>query len=163
MIGSGTLRRRGTRMETPMKYAFFLLLAFALTLPLAAVSHARDEALQFSVEVALNSALAKQKVRGVPLYMAGQWHQAVVRDMGVFKSNKATRAVGRSDQEACNVAFLSAIISLQERAISEGGDAVVDIRSVTTPVNVTNAMEFGCRAGNAIAHVALEGRVVSFK
>jgi hypothetical protein len=60
--------------------------------------------------------------------MKGESHPKVARELGTFTSNRRTNAFNKSDRDACHIAFLSAVIALQERARSEGGNAVVDIR-----------------------------------
>jgi hypothetical protein len=52
------------------------------------------------------------------------------------------------------------LIRLQERAITEGGDAIVDIVSVTRGGRTSSATEYRCVAGAVVVHVALEGTVV---
>jgi uncharacterized protein YbjQ (UPF0145 family) len=52
------------------------------------------------------------------------------------------------------------MISLQDRAIAEGGNAVVNIRSFYKKRDFTSATEFECGAGAMVAGVALVGDVV---
>lgn len=47
----------------------------------------------------------------------------------VNTSPTKTNAVGNSDQDACRWVFLLALLSLEQRALAEGGDAVVNGRS----------------------------------
>jgi hypothetical protein len=98
----------------------------------------------------------------VPYYMAGESHPAVGKDLGVYRSNKRTNAIAKSDERACSIAFLSALISLQTRARQLGGDGVVDIKSITKHRVLESSTEFRCAAGNVVANVALSGRVVKF-
>jgi hypothetical protein len=114
------------------------------------------------VTSAVESSLGRERLLDVPFYMAGQPHPAVARDLGVYKSNRSTNAFAKSDEEACRVAFLSALISLQDRVRAEGGDAVVDVKSVTKHRDLESATSFRCAAGNVVANVALSGRVVKF-
>jgi uncharacterized protein YbjQ (UPF0145 family) len=141
-----------------VRFGLLLLLVSTLAVPAAGRSTFHD----FLVKDAVESSLGRERLLDVRFYMAGQAHPAVARELGVFKSNRTTNAVGKSDEEACQVAFLSALISLQERARSEGGDAVVDIRSVTKHRDLESATSFRCAAGNVVANVAVTGRVVKF-
>ena len=50
------------------------------------------------------------------MYFAGQSHPAVQKTMGNFATNKKTNAFGKSDLQACQHVFLSAVIELQDRA-----------------------------------------------
>ncbi|POB08294.1 excinuclease, partial [Vibrio vulnificus] len=78
-------------------------------------------------------------------------------------TNKKTNAFNKTDEEACNWVFLSAMIVLKERAIKEGGNAVVDIKS-NYKNNLTSSVDtFQCGAGTMVAGVALTGKVVKLK
>ncbi|QSN63115.1 MULTISPECIES: excinuclease ABC subunit A [unclassified Caballeronia] len=101
--------------------------------------------------------------KDIPLYFAGQGHPAVVKSLGVFATNKKTNAFGKSDKDACQHVFLSAVMELQERARKEGGDAVINIKSNYENVERESATEFTCGAGAVIAGVALKGEVVKLK
>ena len=123
-------------------------------------AEARDTFHDLSVESANQSELGKEKLLDLPFYMKGQEHPEVAQDLGVFTSNRRTNAFNKSDEEACEIAFLSAVISLQQRARKQGGDAVVDIRSITKHNDLESPTQYRCVAGTMIANVALEGRVV---
>jgi len=64
---------------------------------------------------------------------------------------------------ACEIAFLSAIIALQKRAMQLGADAVVDIKSITKHNDLDSATDYRCVAGSMIANVVLTGRAVKFE
>ena len=123
---------------------------------------ARETFHDLSVGDATESALGQERLLDVPYYMVGQQHPKVKQDMGVFTSNKRTNAFNKSDARACQIAFLSALISLQSRAQREGAEAVVDIKSITRHNDLESPSEFRCVAGNIIANVALTGRIVRF-
>jgi uncharacterized protein YbjQ (UPF0145 family) len=138
-------------------------IAITLVLLLAAASaHARADFVVLSVSEAKESPTGKAKLSDVPFYMKGQSHKKVVTDLGTFTSNQRTNAFNKSDEEACKIAFLSAIIVFQKRAVKMGADAIVDIRSITKDQPYDDPAQFRCAAGNIIANVALSGRVVKF-
>ena len=95
--------------------------------------------------------------------MAGQSHAAVAEELGTFTANRRTNAFNKSDEEACEVAFLSAVIALQQRAKREGGDAVIDVKSITKHRELVSATEYRCVAGVFVANAVLTGTVVRFK
>jgi uncharacterized protein YbjQ (UPF0145 family) len=132
---------------------------FVLT---ASTAYARSTFHDFETKQAAESEIGKAKLLDVPFYMSGQKHPNVGQDFGEFTSNKRTNAFNKTDQDACNIAFLSAIISLQNRALKLGADAVIDIKSTTKHNNLTSATNYRCAAGNVIANVVLTGRVVKF-
>lgn len=61
---------------------------------------------------------------------------------------------------ACNWAFLSALISLQDRAKSVEANAVVNIASYYKKVEVRHETMYECHKGGLMAGVALKGDVV---
>lgn len=139
------------------------ILVFALlAVPAAATfASAQDERHELPVKHALNSEVGKAKlVKGVKVFMKGQGHPGVAKRYREFKSNKRSNALGKSDQNACDVAFLSALIALQQRAEREGGNAVIDIYSVTKDQKYQSADSYACVSGSMIANVALRGTVV---
>jgi len=139
-----------------------VLLASILALaPMAA--GARDTFHDLDIKEAMDSDVGKAKLLGVPVYFAGQSHAKVASDMGVFTANRRTNAFNKSDEQACRIAFLSAVIALQSRALKLGGDAAVDIKSITKHQNLESATQYRCAAGNVVANVALTGRVVKFE
>lgn len=136
--------------------AFSLSLAFASTL-----AHARDTIDNYAVQDALANGKGHEKVGSdIALYFAGQEYPSVEQRLGEFATNKKTSAFGRTDREACEHVFLSAVLELQERARKEGGDAVVNIKSNYKNRVRESATEFTCGAGAIIAGVALKGEVV---
>jgi uncharacterized protein YbjQ (UPF0145 family) len=112
------------------------------------------------IQEAMNSGLAKEKLLDVPVFFAGQSHPAVAKTIATHETNKSTRGVFRSDEAACQVAFLSAVIQLQSRAQSEGADAVIDIESITRGKPHSSATEYRCVAGATVVHVGLKGTLV---
>ena len=143
-----------------MKRHYSILLGCLLCLFASTTANARSTMHDLSAKDAAESEIGKAKLLDVPFYMSGQKHAKVSRDMGTFTSNKRTNAFGKSDEAACQIAFLSAIISLQNRATQLGGDAVVDIKSITKHDDLDSATDYRCAAGGVIANVALTGRVV---
>ncbi|EKB1967843.1 excinuclease [Vibrio parahaemolyticus] len=125
---------------------------------------ARDDIGAYPIENALSSEAAKNKLgTDVKFYFGEQKFPNVEAEFGEFKTNKKTNAFNKTDEEACNWVFLSAMIALKERAIKEGGNAVVDIKS-NYKNNLTSSSDtFQCGAGTMIAGVALTGKVVKLK
>lgn len=128
----------------------------------ATSSYARDDRLKFPVDAALTKSQSyKEKLDpSIKLYFGSQKTPPVAKKIGEWTSNKKTNAANKSDQEACEVAFISAAASLQDRARREGGNAVVNITSVYKNENFTSPKEYMCGAGTFMAGVALRGTVV---
>ncbi len=125
---------------------------------------ARDTQHMLPIDVALNSSEAQEKLnQGIQFYFGYQKHGQVMKKMGNFQSNKKANAFGKSDEEACNRAFLSAMLSFQDRAVREGANAVVNIRSYYKKNEVISEVEFECGAGGLMAGVTFTGDVVQLK
>ena len=139
-----------------------LLLATLASLISGAVG-ARETFHDLDVKAALESSTGKAKLLDIPVYMAGDGHTAIAADLGVFTSNRRTNSFNKSDEQACQIAFLSAIIALQKRASKMSADAVIDIISITKHKNLKSEENFRCVAGNVVANVALKGRIVKFE
>jgi uncharacterized protein YbjQ (UPF0145 family) len=135
------------------------LVLLAMLAVQAPTSAARDTFHDYPVDAALKSPSASG-LHSVPIFMAGQDHPATGENLGDATSNRRTNAFGKSDEDACAIAFLSAIIALQDRATSLGGTAVVDIKSITKHNDLVSATEYRCVAGALIANVALTGTIV---
>jgi hypothetical protein len=132
-----------------------------LTTLLAVPAQARDERLHLSLQDALETATASGKLdKNIPLYFGKQGYPKAANELGAYTTNKKTNFFGKSDKQACEWAFLSAVIALQERAKKEGGNAVVGIISVYKNAQFSSETEFECGAGSVTGGVALRGKVV---
>lgn len=143
-----------------MKYRIALALLGATFA--ASAAHARNTIDTYPIESALKSEEGKLD-DGVALYFGDQAHPGVTKSYGVVATNKKTNAAGKSDEEACQHVFLSAVIELQARARKEGGNAVVGIKSNYRNVSRSSSTEFTCGAGAFVAGAALTGEVVTLK
>ncbi|WP_244816386.1 excinuclease ABC subunit A [Caballeronia sp. Lep1P3] len=139
----------------------FILTAVVLSM-LSSQAFARNSVANYPVEPALKSEPGKVD-QNIPLYFAGQPHPNVTKTFGEFATNKKTNAFGKSDEAACQHAFLSAVMELQARAKKEGGNAVINIKSNYQNQPRESATEFTCGAGAVMAGVALKGEVVTLK
>jgi hypothetical protein len=139
-------------------------LALALAILFAAsAALARTTFHDLAVADAVQNGAGRENLLAIRFFMAGEKHAAVAKDLGTFTANKRTNAFNKSDEAACQIAFLSAVISLQSRAQQLGGDAVVDIRSITRNQELVSATQYRCVAGTTVANVALSGRVVKLR
>ncbi|MGI2169493.1 excinuclease [Shewanella sp. MF05960] len=136
----------------------------AMTLALCllpATSFARDDIGSYSIADAMSSEHAKNKLgNNINFYFGDQAFSEPLQKMGEFSTSKKTNAFNKTDLEACHWVFLSAMIALKDRAIKEGGNAVVEIKS-NYKHNLTSSNDtFQCGAGALMAGVALTGKVV---
>lgn len=138
---------------------FVFILITLLGLLSTSATFARDTEVRYSIDDAMQTSTAKS-FTGVQFFFGDQTHPRVKDRLGTFDTKRTTNAFAKSDLESCQWAFLSGIKSLHQRALSEGGNAVINIRSITTGQSVSSQTEFVCRAGNVVSKVYLEGDVV---
>ena len=143
-----------------MKRLIVVLLLNLLLVPSAV--YARDDVSGYSIKEALGLEQSKSKLgENIKFYFGDEAHGEILQNFGEFKTNKKTNAFNKSDLEACQWAFLSAMISLRDRTVREGGNAVINIKS-NYRNNLTSSNDsFQCGAGTFVAGVALVGTVVT--
>ena len=148
-----------------MKRTVATLLAFSLPLFFSVTPlYAADAWHELSAQKAINSPIGQEKLLpGIKVFMKGQSHPAIARKFGEFRTNQRSNKFGKSAEKACDIAFISALIALQNRAEREGGNAVIDIYTVTKDKDHVSAKTFKCISGFAIANVALKGTVVKLR
>lgn len=142
-----------------MKQSILLLLAL---LALSTTSQARDTTHYLSIQEALASKAYEGRLdSNVKLFYGNKKPADITKNHGEFIANRKTNAFGKSDQIACEWALLSALIALQQRAVLEGGNAVVNIHSFYKREVYSSDSLYECHAGGIMAGVALQGTVVS--
>jgi hypothetical protein len=125
---------------------------------------ARDDQKMHPLEDALNTPAAKEKLDPeIKLYFGENKHPKVATELGEWKTNKKTNAFNKSDKDACEWTFLSAVLELQERARKEGGNAVINIKSNYKNKETSSETEYMCGSGALMSGVALKGTVVKLK
>ncbi len=124
-------------------------------------AYARDTKHILPIAAAMATKDADEKLEGsVKFFFGTQEYPKVTTKLGTDVSNRKTNAFGKSDEKACNWAFLSAMIALEKRAKQLGANAVVNIVSYYQRVEMSSTTEFECHAGAVIAGVALKGEFV---
>ena len=140
---------------------FLAIFIAALTLVMSPGASARNTIHQFPVADVLNESGFTSQIAGVQFYFGGSSHPAVITKFGEFRTNKKTNAFNKTDREACDWAFKSAILSLHQRAVSLGANAVINIRSNYKDNVTVSDTEYACGAGGLMAGVALIGDFVT--
>jgi len=130
-------------------------------LAIAVPAHARNTEQLYKIEQALDSVAGKQRLLRVPLYFYGQDRPEFGKVVLEVSSEQTRRGTLRTDEVACQDAFLAAVVALQERAKQEKAAAIVDIVSITKGEKTESATEFRCIAGSTIVHVGLRGKLVA--
>lgn len=141
-----------------MKKTTSSAVALAISLTTLPIAHARDTKHLLPISVALETKDADDKLSGdIKFFFGDQKTPAVLKRLGNDMSNKKTNAFGKSDEKACNWAFLSALVAFDKKAKSLGANAVINIVSYYNRNTMSSATEFECHAGNVVAGVVLKG------
>lgn len=138
----------------------FRLVAVTIGSLLLAACAPKNEAQFYSIQDALNSPQAKEVLDpSIKLYFGKPAPGNNVLVKGAV-TNPKTNALNKSDAEACQWAFLSAVKKFQERAKKEGGTKVGNLVSYYKKKEFSSTTQYECHAGRSIAGVALKGDVV---
>ncbi len=136
------------------------LLRVLLGVLLIGTAYARDTRQMYSISQALMSVGSEQLGEDIRLFFGEQSHPAIATNYGTFMSNKKSNGVGKSDVSACQRAFLSGVLTFQQRARNEGGNAVVNLTSYYKKKHISSTTEFECGSGAVMSGVTLRGDVV---
>jgi len=129
---------------------------------LASTTSANDVLSKFSISDALQNEKVKQSLNNdIALYWGDQSHKEIIKNYGSFKTSKRTNAFMKTKESACQWALASAVKALQDRAVKEGGNAVINIKSNIKNNEESSSTDFTCLAGSAMVNVALNGTVVN--
>jgi uncharacterized protein YbjQ (UPF0145 family) len=141
------------------------ILACALaTLGVTATAQARDTKLLLPLSAAMSANDAKVRLGdSVKFYFGNQPIPPVLERLGADKTNQKTNSFGKSAETACNWAFLSAMLRLQQRAHELGANAVINIVSNYKNVEMSSETQFECHDGAIMSGVALKGEFVKLK
>lgn len=128
------------------------------------LSQASDTALYLDFDQTVQAATKAGRLDGsVKFYLAGQTVPGKADLRGEAVTNKKTNAFNKSDEEACDWALQSALITLQDAAKKAGANAVMDIVSFYKRAPYSNAQKYECHAGTFVAGVALKGQLANIK
>ena len=144
-------------------YVLAMLACFAALLA-ATTTVARDTKVMRPVADAMATPDAKARLNmGVQFFFGSTAHPPIAQSFGEFMSNKKTNGTNKSDKEACEWAFLSAMLSFQQRAVSVGGNAVINIKSYYKQNEVSSETQYECGSGALMSGVTFKGEVVKLQ
>lgn len=137
------------------------MLGAALLVCLVAPAQARDDRLLLPIEDAMSTPAARDLLTTeVKFYFGDQSYPPVERKMGSAVTNKKTNAFNKTDKEACEWVFLTAMKQLQQKAKQLEADAVIGVHSYYKQVPFKSNTEYECHAGGIIAGVTLKAEFV---
>ena len=137
----------------------YIVATLILALAVTNSAFARDDRLTLSIAEAYENLDIESQLQGVQMFFGDQAHPVAERKMAVVRTNRKTNAFNKSDQQACEWVFLSTLLSLRDRALQEGGNAVINIKSNYKNQEFVSSEEFQCGAGAIMAGAALIGQI----
>lgn len=138
-----------------------LLYLSALFFFLCSPAYGVDSLLNFPIDSAMQNGEVKDALRkNVAIYWGDQATPAVTMALGTFKTSKRTNGLMKPKQEACEWALASALVTLQDRALREGGNAIINVSSNINNNTVSSQTHFDCLVGSVMVNVALSAQVV---
>lgn len=144
-------------MKKTVSLAMGLIFSLALTWSV----EARNTKHLLPIAAAMEVKDAQEKLDGsIKFYFGNQETPKIITKLGSDMTNKKTNAFGKSDEKACNWAFLSAMVALEKRAQQLGANAVVNIVSYYDRKVMSSTTEFECHAGAIIAGVVFKADFV---
>jgi uncharacterized protein YbjQ (UPF0145 family) len=144
-----------------MKKMILASLLCGVAMSVVVPAQARDDKLLLPIADAMNAPETQEKLdSSIKYYFGHQKTPKVLKKLGTDASNKKTNAFGKADEKACQWAFLSAMLSLEQRAKELGANAVINIVSNYKKVEMSSETEYECHAGAIMAGVALKGDFV---
>lgn len=145
-----------------MKKTMWMALALAAVVTIPA--QARDTKLMLPLSTAMSANDAQGRLGdSVKFYFGNQATPPVLERLGKDQTSQKTNSFGKSAETACNWAFLSAMLRLQQRARELGANAVINIVSNYKNVENSSDTEFECHDGAVMSGVALKGEFVKVK
>lgn len=140
-----------------------VFVTLTLLLLFGAPASARDTEVMRNAKAAAESEMGKAVLFSIPFYMKGEEHPGVAKKLIEVSTTQSTRGAFRSDKNSCEVAFLSCMKELQRKAQEAGGDAIIDIVSITRGTQTESPTDFRCVAGAIVVHVGLKAQIVKLE
>jgi len=135
----------------------------ALALVVSGIAEARNDTLTFPIEAALTSGKAEGLLmQDIKLFFGKQATPEILQPHQILEVtiNRKVNSLGKTDAQGCQLALLAALKELQERALKEGANAIVNIRSNLNDLEYSSENEFRCAAGTVVSAVSVKGRIV---
>ncbi|WP_249963130.1 excinuclease ABC subunit A [Histophilus somni] len=135
------------------------ILALTFSAVVIAACAPRDTTHYLSIQEALSSPEAKKVLNPkIKLYFGKPAPGQVIQKGAV--TNPKTNAVNKTDKEACQWVFLSAVKRFQDQAVAKGVTKVGNLVSYYKKKEYSSTTKYECHAGRSIAGVALKGDFV---
>jgi uncharacterized protein YbjQ (UPF0145 family) len=141
-------------------YCVFALSSVAAMTP----AMARNDISNHSIEEALKHGDDAERIDpNIALVFAGQQHGEIEKKLGSAEFSQKSNGFNRSDEYACQRAFLSALLNLQQEARQKGANAVVNITSHYYKESLASATHYACGSGFLMSGVTMKGDFVTLR
>ncbi len=123
---------------------------------------AKDEMEKYSIQEAFQyNKVSTQFDGSVSFFWGNQSYPPVVTKFRSYKTSKRTSLLSKERDYACSLAMAEALKTLEERALKEGGNAIINIVSNVNNIEESSDVDFTCMVGRVVVNVALKGMVVT--
>jgi uncharacterized protein YbjQ (UPF0145 family) len=144
-----------------MKKAMLMMALAASAVAASLPSAAADREMMVPIAGAMDANDARGRLGDtVKFYFGDQATPKVLSKITSDSTSQKTNSVGKTSEQACNWAFLSAMLALKKKAESVGANAVVNIVSNYKHKEMSSKTEFECHDGNIVSGVALKADFV---
>ena len=124
------------------------------------IGFAKNDIVYMDIKEAMGSPKAKEELHGDIEFKFGKGSGSADKIIkSNLTSNKKTNGAGKSDKDSCTQAFLSALITFQERARKEGGTKVVNLTGYFKKQPYDSTTQFQCAIGGVMTAVTLKGDI----
>ena len=128
--------------------------AFAIISPIA---FAKQDIQAWPIADVMENPDYQEELRGVDF----SWGDALVgQPIATSTVARATRGVMRTDQEACERAFIDALREMRLHALQRGAHSVQAIKSTIAGAPYSSESDFLCLTGHTNSRVELQGKIV---
>lgn len=137
-------------------------MCLGLCLLTAISAEARNIVHLFPISEALESKDLPEKPSGsVKFFFTKEKSPKVAKTIRTETIDQKVSLRGNSNEKACNLAFMSVLMSFDKRAKEMGANAVVNIVSNYKRREMSSATHFECHEGSGYMAVALRGDFVT--
>ncbi|MDP6374321.1 MAG: hypothetical protein QF515_02720 [Pseudomonadales bacterium] len=146
--------------QTMAPYSRIVLAVFVCML-VSGVVQAEERHEYFSIAKTMDSALAQSAIgEDIRLIFDQRQPFTPVRSFGTFSANSEIGYADKTADSSCTQAFISALVSLQQRARLEGANAVLYPSTEPSSESTSASLSFRCDIGVLNTSVSLHGEVV---
>jgi hypothetical protein len=144
-----------------MKTIFGLAMALGISLALAWPAHARNIKRLLPIAAAMEAKDLQPKLDGsTKLFFGKAKSPEGLKTLRTEVTLGKVNLRGKSEETACNSAFLSALADLQKRAKQRDANAIVNIVSYYKRAEMSSTTEYECHEGSGYMAVELRGDLV---